>query len=129
MTKGTEIRGIAVMRKQVAAARANCRRAIPAKLVEVNSSVLAEVLSLTTRRVEQLVRRGMPRSGHGRYPLRSCVRWYIRDMRGTASDWVARKCLLRLQAQIAKMIDAIEDRRPLYRSELRRSDMQRNQSA
>jgi hypothetical protein len=100
----------------VSEVRSSSIRDGPRGQVVVNSSVLARALGLTTRRIEQLAKRGMPRQGHGKYPLRSCVRWYIRDVRDTADDWMTRKCLIRLQKQIGKMIDNIEHRRPLYKS-------------
>ena len=44
----------------------------------VGSSAVAQALNITTRRVEQLVQEGMPRSGRGKYDLGACLLWYVR---------------------------------------------------
>lgn len=44
----------------------------------VGSTAVAQALNITTRRVEQLVKEGMPRAGRGRYDLGACLLWYVR---------------------------------------------------
>lgn len=38
---------------------------------------LSSLLGITERRIQQLVKEGMPKSGRGEYPLRECVRFYV----------------------------------------------------
>lgn len=44
----------------------------------VASIAVAQALNITQRRVEQLAKEGMPRSGRGRYDLGACLLWYVR---------------------------------------------------
>ena len=44
----------------------------------VASVAVAQALNITSRRVEQLVKEGMPRAGRGRYDLGACLLWYVR---------------------------------------------------
>lgn len=39
---------------------------------------LAEDLNLTARRVQQLVKEGLPKGKRGEYVLEDCFRWYVR---------------------------------------------------
>jgi phage terminase Nu1 subunit (DNA packaging protein) len=39
---------------------------------------VARELNLTERRINQLVRDGLPRHSRGQYPLAECFRWYVR---------------------------------------------------
>jgi phage terminase Nu1 subunit (DNA packaging protein) len=72
---------------------------------------IANVLNLTERRVQQLVREGLPKEGHGQYDLAKSMMWYIRYLQkkvearateseaGAASSWRdEKKRLLHLQA-------------------------------
>ncbi len=43
----------------------------------VGCSELAQILRVTEQRVIQLTKEGLPRSGHGSYPLKECVGFYI----------------------------------------------------
>lgn len=38
---------------------------------------IANLLNLSKRRVQQLAKHGMPRTGRGQYPVRGCVLWYL----------------------------------------------------
>jgi transcriptional regulator with XRE-family HTH domain len=42
----------------------------------VKVEAVAKALEVTPRRIQQLAREGMPKIGHGRYELESCVEWY-----------------------------------------------------
>lgn len=44
----------------------------------VGVKVVARVLGITPRRVQQLVKEGLPQAAKGKYPLVECVHWYIR---------------------------------------------------
>ncbi|HLW82557.1 MAG TPA: hypothetical protein VKS20_11015 [Candidatus Acidoferrales bacterium] len=44
----------------------------------VNVARIAQVLNLDPRRVQQLVKEGMPRHTRGRYEALKCMAWYIR---------------------------------------------------
>lgn len=54
--------------------------------VEIPAAVVAGILGLTDRRLRQLVERGMPKSGRGRFPLAGCIRWYINFWRERATN-------------------------------------------
>jgi phage terminase Nu1 subunit (DNA packaging protein) len=43
----------------------------------VTRQTLSECLNISTNRVSQLVRDGMPRERRGKYDLAQCVRWYL----------------------------------------------------
>jgi phage terminase Nu1 subunit (DNA packaging protein) len=40
--------------------------------------VIARILGITPRRVQQLAKEGLPTAGRGRYPLVPCVQWYVK---------------------------------------------------
>lgn len=48
----------------------------------VNVDKLAKALNLQARRIQQLVKEGMPREDRGRYDLGACMLWYIRYLQG-----------------------------------------------
>lgn len=39
---------------------------------------MAAILGLTDRRLRQLVEMGLPKTGHGLYPMAACVQWYVK---------------------------------------------------
>ena len=43
----------------------------------VDRQTLSECLNISTNRVSQLVRDGMPKQGRGKYDLAECVRWFL----------------------------------------------------
>jgi len=81
-------------------------------------AIIAKVLDLDDRRIQQLTKEGMPKASRGRYNLVACANWYIRYLRArsvnpdsNASGDVkaSRKRLLDANAVIAE-IDADERR-------------------
>ena len=77
----------------------------------VMGATVAKALNLTERRVQQLVREGMPRAERGQYDPWACALWYIRYLQkaveakgtgnddGSATSWrEEKKRLVRLQA-------------------------------
>ena len=64
----------------------------------VNVGELAALLGLSPRRVQQLVRIGMPRVARGKYDPRVCCKWY------EATPW---RTWAREQAQLSGEIDAL----------------------
>lgn len=44
---------------------------------KVGAAELAEALSLTPRRIQQLAAEGMPKASRGKYDVAACVKWYI----------------------------------------------------
>ena len=77
----------------------------------VSGATVAKALNLTERRVQQLVREGMPKEGHGQYDPWACALWYIRYLQkkvearetespdGKGASWRdEKKRLLHLQA-------------------------------
>jgi len=51
---------------------------------EYSGPVIAEILGITDERLRQLVKEGMPKVGRGRFPLKSCVQWYVAYWRDRA---------------------------------------------
>lgn len=47
-------------------------------MAETSAKILANLFGLTERRIEQLVKEGMPKERRGKYDLLKCVRWYVR---------------------------------------------------
>lgn len=51
------------------------------------AAVIAKLLDMTERRVQQLATEGvLPKASHGKYPLYACVHAYIRYLRGSDAD-------------------------------------------
>jgi hypothetical protein len=48
----------------------------------VSVEVLAEELHISARRIQQLVKLGMPRDARGRYDISACRAWHRRYLRG-----------------------------------------------
>lgn len=44
----------------------------------VAAVVLADVFNLTPRRLQQLVKEGLPKATKNKYPLIACTKWYVR---------------------------------------------------
>jgi phage terminase Nu1 subunit (DNA packaging protein) len=51
----------------------------------VNVERVADALNLTPRRVQQLVKEGMPREKRGEYDPIKCLLWYIRYLQAQVS--------------------------------------------
>jgi phage terminase Nu1 subunit (DNA packaging protein) len=49
----------------------------PRQRLLVKPDVMAAIVGLTTRRLEQYVHEGMPKSGREGYPLAAVVQWMI----------------------------------------------------
>lgn len=64
----------------------------------VNVGELAAMLGISTRRVQQLVRLGMPRVARGKYDPKVCQRWY------EGTPW---RTWARVQAKLSGEIDAL----------------------
>jgi phage terminase Nu1 subunit (DNA packaging protein) len=47
------------------------------QIMIVTRQTLSECLNISTNRVSQLVRDGMPKEARGKYDLAECVRWYL----------------------------------------------------
>lgn len=52
----------------------------------VSVEELASFLSITPRRLQQLVKEGLPKERNGKYPLIESVRWYINYLRGKTGE-------------------------------------------
>jgi len=75
----------------------------------VGTKYIAEVLGISTRRVEQLVKKGLPKHARGKFFLPAVVQWYVKN---------------RLE-QISGDSDDIKDaRRKLYDSQRERCDLE-----
>jgi phage terminase Nu1 subunit (DNA packaging protein) len=48
------------------------------KQMIVDTPVLADALNLSVRRIHQLVKIGLPKSGRGRFDFKECVNWYLK---------------------------------------------------
>lgn len=84
---------------------------------EVDQHRLAKILGVTSRRIQQLVHEGMPKTGRGKYPLIACIQWYIKFWQdraeGRVAGWgrnapkegviAAKERLTRAQADIAQI--------------------------
>jgi phage terminase Nu1 subunit (DNA packaging protein) len=93
-----------------------------------NVDQVARALNVTPRRVQQLVKEGLPKTGHGEYEIGPCMHWYIRylqtamEQRGVETDGgvmslgVERARLTREQADRAALMNAV------LRGEVIRSD-------
>ena len=44
----------------------------------VRTPVLADALNLSVRRIHQLVKLGLPKSGRGKFDFKACVQWYLK---------------------------------------------------
>jgi phage terminase Nu1 subunit (DNA packaging protein) len=49
-------------------------------MTHANVEQVAKALNLTARRVQQLVKLGMPQAARGQYELGACMHWYIRHL-------------------------------------------------
>lgn len=50
----------------------------------IDTKTLAQILNLSTRRVQQLALDGLPKVGDGQYPFLKSVHWYIEYLRNIA---------------------------------------------
>lgn len=53
--------------------------------VTVNAIELGEFVEVGERAVQLYAKDGMPRDGHGRYPLKACVRWICARLRQSST--------------------------------------------
>lgn len=80
---------------------------------------IAQVLNLTPRRVQQIVREGMPRQGRGEYDLITCVHWYIASLEKRIQETETGMDLVKEKARLTAMqADAATDRLLLSRGHL-----------
>jgi phage terminase Nu1 subunit (DNA packaging protein) len=52
----------------------------------VDTPFLAAVLNLSVRRIHQLVKIGLPKSGRGRFDFKACVQWYLKYLHGALEN-------------------------------------------
>lgn len=52
----------------------------------VTGAQLGELFGLTDRRIRQLAEEGLPRDGHGQYPLAASVRWYVERLKRSSTE-------------------------------------------
>lgn len=77
-----------------------------------NVDQVARALNVTPRRVQQLVKEGMPRDGRGEYDIGPCMAWYIRylqsalERRGTETG----DGIISLAAERARLAKAQADK-------------------
>ncbi len=87
----------------------------------VNTVMLASVLDLTPRRVQQLVKEGLPRIARDTWNLAACARWYIKYLKEKGAVETVLDQRLRLEkAKAEKMeLELLEKKRLLLeRSEV-----------
>ena len=102
------------MAKKKKAPAAKKTRAQASKLGTLAQCAIA--LHLGDRRVQQLVKEGLPRAQHGRYDVDKCLRWYVRHLQkklleralpdpdgGHSASRDTRHKLLMLEVQIKEM--------------------------
>lgn len=77
---------------------------------QVSRDELAHILGVSPQYLSNLVARGMPKRGHGRYHLPECVQWYLDATRAGETDGeesvdvvAARTELYRAQTQAKKL--------------------------
>jgi terminase small subunit / prophage DNA-packing protein len=76
---------------------------------------IARVLGISARRVQQLVKEGMPQISRGRYPLIGCVQWYIKYWQDRAEA----------RASDTLSFDAVRTRKVAAEAELAEIDLAR----
>jgi phage terminase Nu1 subunit (DNA packaging protein) len=47
-------------------------------MAQTSAKILANLFGITTSRIHQLVKEGLPKESRGQYDLLKCVRWYVR---------------------------------------------------
>ncbi len=78
----------------------------------INREELARLLDIKFNRISQLCREGLPKLGHGTYPLVACVQWRITYWRNKKNPEIDthRKRLLTAQAKKAEIDNDIRTR-------------------
>jgi hypothetical protein len=78
-------------------------------------AVIARVLGVTPRRVQQLAKEGLPTVGRGKYPLVPCVQWYIKYWQDRAEA----------RSSMVLSLDAVRARKLTAEAEMAEIDLAR----
>jgi len=95
----------------------------------VTTQELAQLLCLTPRRIQQLAKEGMPKSGRASYPLKECVRFYVSYLQSLAEEYSSESItaeklrLTRAQARRAEVEAAKAEGAALEAEQVRHESM------